>query len=55
LKRATLNLLSVYIAHLILRQVDWSIRHHDQTTIERFINKGKDLLDDIAGHSHRSH
>jgi aminoglycoside phosphotransferase (APT) family kinase protein len=55
LERATLNLLSVYIVHLILRQVDWSIRHHNQTTIERFLNRSKDLLDDIAGHSHRSH
>ena len=55
LKRAMLNLLSVYIAHLILRQVDWSIRYHDEVTIQHFINRGNALLDDIAHRFRRSH
>jgi hypothetical protein len=52
LERASLSVLSVYLAHLILRQVDWSLRHHDQTTSERFISRGQTLLQEIA---HRSH
>ncbi|MEO7019282.1 MAG: aminoglycoside phosphotransferase family protein [Ktedonobacteraceae bacterium] len=48
LERASLTLLSVYFAHLILRQVDWSLRHHDQITSERYINRGQTLLQEIA-------
>jgi len=44
LKRASLRLLSMYLAHLILRQVDWSLRHHDLATSERYINRGLVLL-----------
>lgn len=51
LERASLKLFSTYFAHLILRQVDWSLRHHDQTTSERFITRGQMLLKEIA---HRS-
>lgn len=51
LKHATLNLLSVYFAHLILRQVDWSLRFHDQATSDRYIERGYTILADIA---HRS-
>jgi hypothetical protein len=51
LERASLKLLSMYFAHLILRQVDWSLRHHDQTTSERYITRGQMLLQEIA---HRS-
>jgi len=51
LKLATLNLLSVYFAHLILRQVDWSLRFHDQATSDRYIKRGYTILADIV---HRS-
>ena len=51
LERATLKLLSTYFAHLILRQVDWSLRHHDQTTSERYIARGLLLLQEVT---HRS-
>ena len=44
LERASLRLLSVYLAHLILRQVDWSLRYHDQGTVERYLNRGDALL-----------
>lgn len=47
LERASLELLSVYLAHLILRQVDWSLRHHDQKTIERYLTRGTALLLEI--------
>lgn len=34
LERCGERLLSVYLAHLILRQVDWSIRFHDRDSVE---------------------
>ncbi|HAG98792.1 MAG TPA: hypothetical protein DCL75_08030, partial [Ktedonobacter sp.] len=48
LQRASLNLLSVYMAHLILRQVDWSLRFNDQGTIERYLSRGRTILQDIT-------
>jgi hypothetical protein len=45
--RASLNLLSLYFAHLILRQVDWSLRFHDQATSDRYITRGYMVLADI--------
>jgi len=52
LERASLNLLSMYFAHLILRQVDWSLRFRDQTTSDRYITRGYMLLEDIERRSH---
>lgn len=46
--RVSLNLLSLYFSHLILRQVDWSLRHHDQATSERYISRGEALLQELA-------
>jgi hypothetical protein len=51
LERASLKLLSIYLAHLILRQVDWSLRYHDETISERYIIRGQTLLQEIT---HRS-
>ncbi|MGH2479100.1 MAG: phosphotransferase [Ktedonobacteraceae bacterium] len=48
LERASLKLLSIYLAHLILRQVDWSLRYHDQSTSGRYILRGQALLQEIA-------
>lgn len=55
LQRASLNLLSFYMAHLILRQVDWSLRFHDRATIERYLSRGRTILQDIAQHTWSSH
>jgi hypothetical protein len=51
LERANIHLLSIYLAHLMLRQVDWSLRHHDPPTIERYLQRSRALLVDIR---HRS-
>ncbi len=51
LAHASFNLLTVYFAHLILRQVDWSLRYHDEATSERYIVRSHALLAEI---SHRS-
>ena len=48
LERGSLRLLGVYLAHLILRQVDWSLRHHDQRTIDRYLNRGNILLVEMS-------
>jgi thiamine kinase-like enzyme len=47
LEQASLNLLRLYFAHLILRQVDWSLRYHDLATSERYISRGWALLQEI--------
>ena len=48
LTRASLGLVSVYCAHLILRQVDWSLRYHDPATGARYIARGQALLAELA-------
>lgn len=48
LAQASLNLLTIYCSHLILRQVDWSLRHHDRATAERYIQRSETLLQDLA-------
>ncbi len=48
LVRTSLNVLSMYLAHLILRQVDWSLRHHDKMTSDRYLSRGYTLLQDIT-------
>ncbi len=53
LEQASLDLLSVYLAHLMLRQVDWSLRYHDQTTIDLYLNRSDALLRGIAYLSHQ--
>ncbi len=35
---------SVYLAHMMLRQVDWSARHHPLATVERFLDRSARLL-----------
>lgn len=47
LEHTSFKLLSVYFAHLILRQVDWSLRYHDKATSKRYILRGYALLEDI--------
>jgi hypothetical protein len=54
LERASFRLLSVYLAHLILRQVDWSLRYHDQGTIGRYLNRGSTLLVEMHDRFKRS-
>ncbi len=51
LAHAPLELLSVYFAHLILRQVDWSLRYHDEATSQRYIVRSYALLDEISRRS----
>ena len=43
------------MAHLILRQVDWSLRFYDQGTIERYLSRGRTILQDITQRTQTSH
>lgn len=47
-ERSSLPVLSVYLAHMILRQVDWSLRHHDPATYNFYIARGQAILEDIS-------
>lgn len=38
---------AVYLAHLIHRQVDWTIRHHDQGTINQWLSIATQVLNDL--------
>lgn len=39
--------MALYLAHLIVRQVDWSIRHHGQDITERYIRRSYAILHDL--------
>jgi Phosphotransferase enzyme family len=43
--RATVQ---IYLAHLIVRQLDWSIRHHDPQTVERHLRGAQAILADMT-------
>ncbi len=51
LAHVSLNLLRLYFAHLILRQVDWSLRYHNEATSKRYIVRSHALLTEIAQRS----
>jgi hypothetical protein len=38
--------LGVYLAHMVLRQVDWSIRFYDDATVERWLRVSRAVLRD---------
>lgn len=40
--------LAVYLAHMIVRQVDWSIRHHDSASVARWMTTGKEIIRDLS-------
>lgn len=48
LARRPVQVLSVYLAHLILRQVDWSLRHHEASVSNHYLLRAKGLLAEIA-------
>jgi len=40
--------LRIYLAHLILRQVEWSIRHHNQPTIDYWLARAGQVLRELV-------
>lgn len=45
-ERTAPAIVAVYLAHLIVRQVDWSIRHHDQAVIDHWIRASQRIMQD---------
>ena len=43
--------LTAYMAHMIVRQVDWSIRYHDPAWIARWIATAKEIIHDLSNRS----
>jgi hypothetical protein len=37
----------LYLGHLIHRQVDWSVRHHDAATVDRWLERARVVLADL--------
>jgi Ser/Thr protein kinase RdoA (MazF antagonist) len=35
---------AIYLSHMIVRQLDWSIRHHDQPTVTRYVDISRSAL-----------
>lgn len=45
--RVSPDALGVYLAHMVLRQVDWSIRFYDHATVERWLRVSRAILHDV--------
>jgi len=48
-EQAAAGVLAMYLAHMILRQVDWSIRFYDAAVVARYLQASEDALRDAAG------
>ncbi|HKD76367.1 MAG TPA: phosphotransferase, partial [Ktedonobacterales bacterium] len=48
LQWASIQVLSTYLAHLFVRQVDWSLRHHHESVAQIYIRRSVAILNDIA-------
>jgi aminoglycoside phosphotransferase (APT) family kinase protein len=46
--RTSAPALELYAAHMVLRQVDWSLRHHESAEAEWFMGIGETLLGRLA-------
>ncbi|MDP9364546.1 MAG: hypothetical protein M3Q10_10045 [Chloroflexota bacterium] len=43
-ERTEPRLLRLYLAHLVLRQVDWSIRFHDRSAVARWLRHSEEVM-----------
>jgi aminoglycoside phosphotransferase (APT) family kinase protein len=44
LERTNRGAVAVYLAHMIVRQLDWSMRHHDTVSVERYIDGAREII-----------
>jgi aminoglycoside phosphotransferase (APT) family kinase protein len=51
---STRGAISLYLAHIIVRQIDWSIRHHDAETVEHWLGAADLSLNELATHAPRT-
>lgn len=47
LARVEAPVLRLYLSHIMLRQLNWSIRHHDSATIERHLARSQRIVHEI--------
>lgn len=45
---SSVEALRLYLAHLILRQVEWSLRYHSQATSERWLTRADQVLRELV-------
>lgn len=48
LKRTPRGAAPVYLTHMIVRQVDWSIRNHERPAVDYYLQLSRAVLNDIA-------
>jgi aminoglycoside phosphotransferase (APT) family kinase protein len=44
LERTTRQAVAVYLAHMIVRQLDWSMRHHPREVVDHYMNDAGAML-----------
>lgn len=44
MQRTTRGAVTVYLAHMIVRQLDWTIRHHDAATVGRYMDDAREII-----------
>jgi len=44
LERTTRGALAVYLAHMIVRQLDWSMRHHPKDAVDYYMKSARVML-----------
>jgi fructosamine-3-kinase len=47
LERTTRQAVAVYLAHMIVRQLDWSMRHHPREAVDHYMNDATAMLEEI--------
>jgi thiamine kinase-like enzyme len=47
LERTTGGAVAVYLAHMIVRQLDWSMRHHSREMLDNYMRISRDILREI--------
>ena len=47
LERTTRGAVAVYLAHMIVRQLDWSMRHHNREMVDQYMRISRDILREI--------
>ena len=44
LERTTRGAVAVYLAHMIVRQIDWTMRHHSDAMVDHYMRISHDIL-----------
>ena len=48
LQRTSRGAAAIYLAHMIVRQLDWSMRNHERKPVDYFLQVSRKVLNDIA-------